>query len=89
MKDEIKEIFELFENQATNPDIAIIIKTLKEWYFEKENYKSRNEKAIEYIYEHREEALFEDTNGKLVYALSDNFDEGDLLNILQGEDKDE
>ena len=36
MKDKIKEIFELYEKQAINSDIKIIVKTLKEWYFEKE-----------------------------------------------------
>ena len=49
MKDELKEIFDLYEKQADNPDLAILIKTLKEWYFEKEDYKSRNEKAIEIL----------------------------------------
>ena len=82
MKDEIKEIFELYEKQATNPDLVILIKTLKEWYFEKEDYKSRNEKAIEYIEKcrdyhktyHKEEKIFPDEIAS-------------LLMILQGEDK--
>ena len=48
MNNEIKKIFELYEKQATNQELTILIKTLKEWYFEKENYKQRIEKAIEY-----------------------------------------
>lgn len=49
MNKEIKEMFELYEKLADNPDLSILIKTLKEWYFEKEDYKSRIDKTIEYI----------------------------------------
>lgn len=49
MKDEIRKLFEIYEKEATNSDLAMLIRTLKEWYFEKEGYKSRIEKAIEYI----------------------------------------
>ena len=73
----IKEIFELYEKQATNPNLAKLIKTLKEWYFEKENYKQRIDKAIEYIDKH--------TNNEVEYL--DIIEVKELKNILAGDDK--
>ena len=83
MKDEIKEIFDLYEQQATNPDLAILIKTLKEWYFEKESYKSRIDKAIEYI------KFNLDKNAELIQYFNYDANFNKLLNILNGGDYNE
>lgn len=81
MNKEIKEIFELYEKQADNPNLVILIKTLKEWYFEKEDYKLRNEKAIKYI-----NKLSNEPNVFGHYGIDGNCKKY-LLNILQGDDK--
>ena len=61
-------------------------KLLKERYqLEKENYKSRNEKAIEYIHNHQ--LVFELSSKKQIQYWFDMFYE-DLLNILKGDDND-
>lgn len=80
MTNEIKEIFELYEKQANNPNLSILIKTLKEWYFEKEDYKSRCEKAIEYIKNKQE-------LNKMFGTITLSRDsQNELLNILGGDD---
>lgn len=45
----IKEIFKMYEDMALDSNLSSLIKTLKEWYFEKEDYKSRIDKALEEI----------------------------------------
>ena len=82
MKDEIREIFELYEKQASSPELRELIKDLKELYFEKEEYKSRCEKAIELIKKDREKNY--DTLEKKAFYCNKT---DKLLNILQGEDK--
>ena len=77
MTNEIKEIFELYEKQVTNSDLKILIKTLKEWYFEKVDYKSRNDKAIEYIEN--------DLKLNNYFELTEQGAK-DLLDILKGEE---
>ena len=75
---EIKEIFEMYENMALDPTTLSLIKTLKEWYFEKEKYKSRIDKAIKHIKEHN--LCYQSQ-----YGNTSGFD-NHLLDILRGKD---
>lgn len=88
MKDEIKENLDYFRKYATLYENIIINKiedyiiTLQE---EKEDYKSRSEKAIK---------MFDNENlNKYYYGMSYEFEindfKEDMLNILQGSDKNE
>ena len=55
---------------------------------QKEDYKSRIDKAIEYINNFwKKKSYYEDIDNCMKYATINEFDKADLLNILQGEDK--
>ena len=78
---EIKKIFELYEKNLKTPELKFITKTLKEYYFEKEDYLSRIEKAIEYIKEPK------DLSVDSYYKFNELCESDDLLNILTGGDE--
>ena len=74
----MKEIFEMYESMALDPDVKLIITTLKELYFEKEDYESRIDKAIKHIKEHN--LCYQSQ-----YGNTSGFD-NHLLDILRGEE---
>lgn len=86
MNDEIKEIF--YDTEETNNKWVEEESELKKVYRERDDYKSRVEKAVDYIknempYLEMPDDFYED-NHKMV-----EYDRNDLLNILQGESNEE
>lgn len=61
------------------------LKKLKERYqLEKEDYKTRNEKAIEYIENNKQLSMFADLRKEGTHQYDLECDADDLLEILQG-----
>ena len=52
----------------------------------KQDYKTRNEKAIEYIEEHKQLSMFADLRKENTHQYDLECDANDLLNILKGEE---
>ena len=58
------------------------------YYGQYKDYKSRNEKAIEYINKFwKKKSYYEDVDNCMKYATMNEWDKSDLLNILKGDDK--
>ena len=78
-KDKIKQLQE--ENEK-------LLVELNKNMIERNNYLSKNEKAIEYINKFwKKKSYYEDVDNCMKYATMNEWDKSDLLNILQGEDK--
>lgn len=81
MKDEIKEI-EL-ENKLTAEELVNLLN--QELIRQRNEYKSRNEKAIEYAHNHQ--PVFELSSKEQIQEWFEKEYYVELLNILQGDDK--
>ena len=77
----IKEIFKMYEDMALDSNVLSLIKTLKEWYFEKEEYKERVDKAIKYITSEESIDIFTTIESREQWLKVNK----KLLNILRGE----
>jgi hypothetical protein len=91
--EKIKRLFNYLEENKTNDDLQIIMTTecchgLYELFIDCSKYQKileeRIDKAIEYIVTNREPV--DERDGKILFWLSDEFDEEDLLKILKGEE---
>ena len=91
----IKEIFKMYESMALDSNVLALIKVLKKWYFEKEDYKERIDKATEYI---KDNCILSDAwteldfcnfvpTGRIKYKQLSSKKVKDLLDILIGSEE--
>jgi len=81
--EEVNEIFEIFKNSTYNLELKELVTLIQEMYNEKEDYKSKVNKAIEYLESYNTDFK----NCRFGEAPISIRELGDLLNILKGEDK--